>query len=234
MIKTKGTTNTEHYTKQLEKMATMTKHPRLPLALPLKQPMITSLSATFQSCLFVQLSTKATSGGIDAAGKTSSSASTTTVTTAKAAPESTNVGKIMDRKVILQQKKILQKKQRESAAAAAAKPPSSLKLFVKAGLPLILFSIGSAFVLKSALEGKTKERDASKGAISKSERQARMEAEKDDMMEKLNKKMKQDFDNTKRIERPEEILERRRLEREKRNRWYNRLGRLIVGGGGSK
>eukprot|EP00957_Ditylum_brightwellii_P097368 7416075-Ditylum_brightwellii.AAC.1 len=61
-----------------------------------------------------------------------------------------------------------------------------------------------------------------------------MEAEKDDMMEKLNKKMKQDFDNTKRIERPEEILERRRLEREKRNRWYNRLGRLIVGGGGSK
>ena len=49
------------------------------------------------------------------------------------------------------------------------------------------------------------------------------------MMEKLNKIRKEDFDNTKRIERPEEILERRRKEREQRNVWYRRWGRWIVG-----
>jgi hypothetical protein len=50
------------------------------------------------------------------------------------------------------------------------------------------------------------------------------------MMEKLNKRIKsQDFDNTKRIERPEEILERRKREREERNRWYRRSWRWITG-----
>ena len=63
----------------------------------------------------------------------------------------------------------------------------------------------------------------------RSERQARMEEEKNSMMEKLNKLQKQDFDNTKRIERPEEILERRRRERERRNVWYRRWGRWLVG-----
>jgi len=49
------------------------------------------------------------------------------------------------------------------------------------------------------------------------------------MMEKLNKKLKtQDFDNTKRIERPEEILERRQKEREERNKWYRRTWRWIT------
>jgi hypothetical protein len=56
-----------------------------------------------------------------------------------------------------------------------------------------------------------------------------MDEEKDDMMKKLDKKMKEPFDNTKRIERPEEILERRRMERDRRNVWYRRLGRFIIG-----
>jgi hypothetical protein len=52
-----------------------------------------------------------------------------------------------------------------------------------------------------------------------------MEKEHDDMMDKLNHIVAQDFDNTKRIERPEEILARRRKEREARNVWYKRWGR---------
>ena len=64
----------------------------------------------------------------------------------------------------------------------------------------------------------------------RSERQARLDAEKDEMMDKLNKRIKtQEFDNTKRIERPEEILERRKREREERNRWYKRSWRWITG-----
>merc|ERR1712003_574865 len=81
--------------------------------------------------------------------------------------------------------------------------PSSFHLFVRAGLPLLIFSVGASLVLKSAVEGKNIERDKSKGLISKSERQARLDAERDDMVEKLNKRIKtEDFDNTKRIERP--------------------------------
>jgi hypothetical protein len=56
-----------------------------------------------------------------------------------------------------------------------------------------------------------------------------MEEEKNEMMEKLNKIQKQDFDNTKRIERPEEILERRKRERERKNVWYRKWGRWIAG-----
>lgn len=107
---------------------------------------------------------------------------------------------------------------------------SNFHLFVKAGLPLLLFSIGASVMLKSGVEGKNIERDKSKGFISKSERQARLDAERDQMMEKLNKRIKtQDFDNTKRIERPEEILERRKKEREDRNRWYKRTWRWLSG-----
>jgi len=107
--------------------------------------------------------------------------------------------------------------------------PSNFHLFVKAGLPFLLFSVGASLVLKSAVEGKNIERDKSKGLVSKSERQARLDSEKDDMMEKLNKKWKkQDLDNTKRIERPEEILERRKKEREDRNRWHRRAWRWIT------
>ena len=115
-----------------------------------------------------------------------------------------------------------------ASAAAPPKPPPGGHLFIKAGLPLILFSVGASYVLKDAIEGKNKERDAVKGASSKSERQARMEREQEDMMEKINRNMAKDFDNTRRIERPEEILERRKMERERRNRWYRRAWRFVT------
>lgn len=116
---------------------------------------------------------------------------------------------------------------------AARRPPiqqpSNIHLFVKAGLPFLLFSVGASLILKSGLEGKNIDRDKSKGFVSKSERQARLDAERDQMMEKLNKRIKTvDFDNTKRIERPEEILERRKKEREDRNRWYKRTWRWVT------
>eukprot|EP00562_Extubocellulus_spinifer_P007457 CAMPEP_0178503784 /NCGR_PEP_ID=MMETSP0696-20121128/18229_1 /TAXON_ID=265572 /ORGANISM="Extubocellulus spinifer, Strain CCMP396" /LENGTH=162 /DNA_ID=CAMNT_0020132945 /DNA_START=311 /DNA_END=796 /DNA_ORIENTATION=+ len=100
-----------------------------------------------------------------------------------------------------------------------SKPPPFVHLFIKAGLPLVLFSVGASYVLKNAIEGKNKERDVYKGVSSKSERQARVEKDHDAMLEKINKKMAQDFDNTRRIERPEEVLERRKRERERRNVW---------------
>lgn len=63
----------------------------------------------------------------------------------------------------------------------------------------------------------------------RSERQHLLEQEHDDMMEKLNHIVAQDFDNTKRIERPEEVLARRRKERESRNVWYRRYWRALRG-----
>jgi hypothetical protein len=57
-----------------------------------------------------------------------------------------------------------------------------------------------------------------------------MEKEHDDMMDKFSHIVAQDFDNTKRIERPDEILARRRKERESRNVWYKRWGRWLIGG----
>ena len=124
------------------------------------------------------------------------------------------------------------KKPGAAASRLSSLPPSAsnFHLFVKAGLPLLLFSVGASVMLKSGVEGKNIERDKSKGFVSKSERQARLDAERDQMMEKLNKRIKtQDFDNTKRIERPEEILERRKKERENRNRWYKRTWRWLAG-----
>jgi hypothetical protein len=72
-----------------------------------------------------------------------------------------------------------------------------------------------------------KEADAAKGVLSKSERQARLEKEHDDMVKKINKIKATDFDNTKRIERPEDVLERRAKEREQRNAWYRRSWRWV-------
>jgi hypothetical protein len=63
----------------------------------------------------------------------------------------------------------------------------------------------------------------------RSDRQAHLEKEHDDMMDKLNHIVAQDFDNTKRIERPEEVLARRRKEREARNVWFRRLWRGMAG-----
>lgn len=100
---------------------------------------------------------------------------------------------------------------------------------VKAGLPLFLFCGLGVWVVSSGIEGKNRERDAFQGRISKSERQAVMDKEHEDMMDKLNHIMKEDFDNTKRIERPEEVLERRRKEREARNVWYKRIWNNVKG-----
>jgi len=41
--------------------------------------------------------------------------------------------------------------------------------------------------------------------------------------------VKEDFDNTKRIERPDEVLARRRKEREARSVWYKRMWRGFTG-----
>jgi len=101
--------------------------------------------------------------------------------------------------------------------------------FIRAGLPLILFCGLGAWVVSNGIEGKNRERDAFQGRISRSERQAMMDKEHDEMMDKLNHIMKEDFDNTKRIERPEEVLARRRKERERRNVWYRRWWRTMTG-----
>ena len=101
--------------------------------------------------------------------------------------------------------------------------------FIRAGLPFLLFSFGAWWVVTSALDGKMKEKAFSRREVSQSERQALMQEEHDTMMDKLTKAAKKDFDNTKRIERPEEILARRKAERDKRNAWYRRYWRYIKG-----
>lgn len=107
---------------------------------------------------------------------------------------------------------------------------SSKNPLLVAGLPLILFSVLGAWVVSNAVSGRLKEREAAHGVASQSIRQAALQEEHDEMMEKLNKIVeKDDFDNTKRIKRPEEILEERRIEREKRNAWHRRTYRWITG-----
>mmetsp|Transcript_13105 Transcript_13105/g.19849 ORF Transcript_13105/g.19849 Transcript_13105/m.19849 type:complete len:127 (-) Transcript_13105:1700-2080(-) len=123
---------------------------------------------------------------------------------------------------------MMSQQQHTRTAKQLPKAPPSAFLFVKAGLPLIIFSIGASYVVKNAIEGKQKEADASKKFVSKSERQARLEKEQEDMLSKINKIRKTDFNNTKRIERPEEILERRKMERERRNKWYRRAWRAVT------
>jgi hypothetical protein len=127
---------------------------------------------------------------------------------------------------------------------------------MQAGMPMLLFCGLGVWVVSNGIDGKNKERDTFQGRISKyvheafsltgacakfvspkhnlfsctrSERQSIMEKEHGDMMEKLNHIVALDFDNTKRIERPEEILARRRKEREARNVWYRRWGRRVLG-----
>lgn len=95
---------------------------------------------------------------------------------------------------------------------------------------MLLFCGLGVWVVSNGIEGKNRERDTFQGRISKSERQAMMDKEHDDMMDKLNHIVNnQDFDNTKRIERPDEVLERRRREREARNVWYRRWWNGITG-----
>jgi hypothetical protein len=90
----------------------------------------------------------------------------------------------------------------------------------------------SAWVVSSALDGKLREMETYQGKKSQSLRQVAMEKEHDEMMDKIGKIVKQDFDNTKRIKRPQEILEERRNERKRRNAWYRRAYRAVFGGGG--
>jgi hypothetical protein len=105
---------------------------------------------------------------------------------------------------------------------------SSLQV-IRVGLPLILFSVLSAWVVSNAYGGKLKEMEVSQGKTSMSLRQAAFEAEHTEMLERLNKIVQSDYDNTKRIQRPEEVLEQRRLERQRRNVWYRRWYRALTG-----
>jgi len=119
----------------------------------------------------------------------------------------------------------------ESANSNSRKSSSnapSKNLMIKAGLPFVLFSVLASWVVGNALDGKLKEHAVSHGHKSQSLRQAAMEQEQEEMMERLNKIVAQDFDNTKRIQRPEEILEQRRKERQRRNVWYRRFYRWIT------
>lgn len=109
---------------------------------------------------------------------------------------------------------------------AKRKQDGSLYMF-RAGAPMILFCGLGVWVVSNGIEGKNKERDAAQGRLSVSERQAMMAKEHDDLVERMNHVISKDFDNTKRIERPEEILARRRKEREARNVWYKRWWRSI-------
>ena len=91
----------------------------------------------------------------------------------------------------------------------------------------------AAWVVSNALQGKLKEQETAHGVTSQSTsqslRQASLQVEHDEMMEKMNKIVaSQDFDNTKRIKRPEEILQERKRERERRNAWYRRLYRWVL------
>lgn len=105
------------------------------------------------------------------------------------------------------------------------KEEQGISVAIKAGAPFVLFSLLAAWVVSNAVDGKLKEMEAWQGKTSKSVRQAKLEEEHEEMMDRLNKIVTQDFDNTKRIKRPQEILEERRQERERRNRWYRRLYR---------
>ena len=114
------------------------------------------------------------------------------------------------------------------SSSTKKKEEGSLHLF-RAGVPMLLFCGLGVWVVSNGIEGKNKERDAAQGRLSVSERQAMMNKEHSDMMQKMTHIVGQDFDNTKRIERPDEVLSRRRKERESRNVWYKRWWHSIRG-----
>jgi hypothetical protein len=107
----------------------------------------------------------------------------------------------------------------------------SKPVWIKAGLPFVLFSVLASWVVANAYEGKLHEMEASQGKSSKSIRQHQMELEQNEILERIGFIAKQDFDNTKRIQRPHEVLEERRKERERRNVWYRRAWRWVKGEG---
>lgn len=54
-----------------------------------------------------------------------------------------------------------------SSNAGGKNEPSASGLFLTAGLPLVLFSLTAAWVLKNGLEGKTREYEAYRGQVTK-------------------------------------------------------------------
>ena len=108
-------------------------------------------------------------------------------------------------------------------------PKPKRNLLLQAGLPFVFFSILASWVVSESLRGKLKEMEVSQGRKSQSLRQAMLEKEKEDIMEKISVITAKDFDNTKRIKRPHEILEERRRERQRRNAWHRRLYRYFAG-----
>lgn len=53
-----------------------------------------------------------------------------------------------------------------SSSSKKDNEPSALASFLTAGLPLVLFSLTAAWVVKNGLEGKTREREVSRGQVS--------------------------------------------------------------------
>jgi hypothetical protein len=117
--------------------------------------------------------------------------------------------------------------QKQGSSSSSSSNKTTSNLLLQAGLPFVLFSVLASWVVSQALSGKLKEMEASQGKSSLSIRQVAIQKEHDEMIERLNTIRSTDFDNTKRIVRPEEVLEQRRMERQKRNVWYRRLYRWI-------
>mmetsp|Transcript_11422 Transcript_11422/g.17319 ORF Transcript_11422/g.17319 Transcript_11422/m.17319 type:complete len:146 (-) Transcript_11422:87-524(-) len=117
----------------------------------------------------------------------------------------------------------------KSTSNANKKPPHS---FMRVGMPFLLFVAGGTYFLSIALDDRLKDKEQMRElGGSKSDRQFQMEQEKENLLRKLQKDIEtKEFDNTRRIERPEEVLARRKKEREERNRWYKRTWRWITGG----
>ena len=83
-----------------------------------------------------------------------------------------------------------------TTTATKKKQAGSLHIF-RAGVPMLLFCGLGVWVVSNGIEGKNKERDAAQGRLSVSERQAMMNKEHSDMMQKMTHIVGQDFDNTK-------------------------------------
>jgi hypothetical protein len=97
------------------------------------------------------------------------------------------------------------------------------------GIPLVFFTVLALWVVHNAYGGKLREYEKFKGHSSQSVRQARMQEEQEEIMERIDYFAKADFDNTRRIKRPNEVLEERRKIRQERNKWYRRFGRWLRG-----
>jgi hypothetical protein len=120
---------------------------------------------------------------------------------------------------------------RNKVTSAPSSSSPKKNLLLRAGSPFVLFSVLAAWVVSNAVDGKLREREVSQGRTSVSVRQDALEKEHEEIMERLGTIVNQDFDNTKRIKRPHEILEERKKERARRNAWHRRAYRAVFGGG---